>query len=126
MFPFTFLGGIMAFAGYAVPKQLAKEREEQRAMAAKAEISKQREARESVKESMKSAEIELCLGRQLATKLLVSHHLDERCRLRRAERIVEVLESEGRRKAALRQLAESIEAALQQGSKASRKLIEPP
>src|ERR1700730_4951066 len=44
MFPFTFLGGIMAFAGYAVPKQLAKEREEQRAMAAKAEISKQREA----------------------------------------------------------------------------------
>jgi hypothetical protein len=53
-------------------------------------------------------------------------HLDERCRLRRAERIVEVLESEGRRKAALRQLAESIEAALRQGSKASRKLIEPP
>jgi flagellar biosynthesis protein FlhA len=64
MFPFTFLRGIIAFAGYAVPKQLAKEREEQRAMAAnKAEISKQREARESVKESMKSAEIELCLGK---------------------------------------------------------------
>jgi flagellar biosynthesis component FlhA len=55
-------------------QQLAKEREEQRAMAAKAEISKQREARESVKESMKSAEIELCLGKQLATKLLVSHN----------------------------------------------------
>ena len=74
MFPFAFLGGIMAFAGYAVPKQLAKERDKQKATAAEAEISKQREVRESVKESMKSAEIELCLGKQLATKLLVSHN----------------------------------------------------
>jgi flagellar biosynthesis protein FlhA len=74
MFPFAFLGGVMAFAGYAVPRQLAKERDAQKATAAEAEISKQREARESVKESMKSAEIELCLGKQLATKLLVSHN----------------------------------------------------
>ena len=53
-------------------------------------------------------------------------HLDERIRLRRAERIVGTLESEVRRKDALRQLAESIEAALQHGSKASRKLTKPP
>jgi hypothetical protein len=53
-------------------------------------------------------------------------HLDERSHLRRAERIVADLESEVRRKAALSQLAESIEGALQHGSKASRKLTKPP
>jgi flagellar biosynthesis protein FlhA len=64
----------MAFVGYAVPKQLTKERDEQKRLAGEAELRKQREARESVKESMKSAEIELCLGKQLATKLLASHN----------------------------------------------------
>jgi flagellar biosynthesis protein FlhA len=73
MFPFAVLGGIMAFLGYAVPKQLAKERDRQRVMATEAEMRAQREVRDSVKESMKSAEIELCLGKQLATKLLASH-----------------------------------------------------
>src|ERR1019366_5099333 len=53
-------------------------------------------------------------------------HLDERSRLRRAERIVGTLESEARRKVALLRLAESIEAALQHGSKASRKLTKAP
>ncbi|MGA9486259.1 MAG: flagellar biosynthesis protein FlhA [Methylocella sp.] len=74
VFPFAFLGGVMAFVGYAVPKQLTKERDEQKKLAGEAELRKQREARESVKESMKSAEIELCLGKQLATKLLASHN----------------------------------------------------
>jgi flagellar biosynthesis protein FlhA len=74
VFPFAFLGGVMAFVGYAVPKQLTKERDEQKRLAGEAELRKQREARESVKESMKSAEIELCLGKQLATKLLASHN----------------------------------------------------
>ncbi len=72
MFPFVFLGGIMAFLGYAVPRQLAKERERQGLIAAEAELQAQREARESVKELMKGAEIELCMGKQLATKLLAS------------------------------------------------------
>ncbi len=74
VFPFAFLGGVMAFVGYAVPKQLTKERDEQKRLADEAELRKQREARESVRESMKSAEIELCLGKQLATKLLASHN----------------------------------------------------
>jgi hypothetical protein len=43
-------------------------------------------------------------------------HLDERRRLRRAGRIVAVLESEVRHKDTLRQLAEAIEAALHRGS----------
>ena len=74
VFPFAFLGGVMAFVGYAVPKQLTKERDEQKRLAGEAELRKQREARELVKESMKSAEIELCLGKQLVTKLLASHN----------------------------------------------------
>ncbi|MCI0737043.1 MAG: flagellar biosynthesis protein FlhA [Beijerinckiaceae bacterium] len=74
LFPFAVLGGIMAFVGYAVPKQLIKERDKQAAMAAEAERNAQREARESVKESIKSADIELCLGKQLAAKLLVSRN----------------------------------------------------
>ncbi|HUB64638.1 MAG TPA: flagellar biosynthesis protein FlhA [Methylocella sp.] len=74
MFPFALLGGVMAFVGYAVPKQLARERDEQQKQIAEAELRKQREVRESIKESMKSAEIELCLGKQLSTKLLSSHN----------------------------------------------------
>ena len=34
----------------------------------------QREAKNSVKEQMRSAEVELCLGKQLAARLLVSHN----------------------------------------------------
>src|SRR5450631_2493412 len=74
VFPFAFLGGVMAFLGYAVPKQLSKQRDEQARLATEAEMRQQREVRESVKESMKSAEIELCLGKQLAAKLLSSHN----------------------------------------------------
>ncbi|HEY8007926.1 MAG TPA: flagellar biosynthesis protein FlhA [Methylocella sp.] len=73
-FPFAFLGGVLAFLGYSVPKQLSKQREEQAKLAADAEMRQQREARESVKESMKSAEIELCLGKQISAKLLTSHN----------------------------------------------------
>jgi flagellar biosynthesis protein FlhA len=73
MFPFVILGGMMAFVGYAVPKELAKERNKQAALAAEAELQARQEARESVKESMKSPDVELCLGKQLATKLLISH-----------------------------------------------------
>jgi len=43
-------------------------------------------------------------------------HLEERRRLHRAEWIVTILESEVRRKEALRQLAEIIETALQRTS----------
>lgn len=73
-FPFAFLGGVLAFLGYSVPKQLSKQREEQAKLAADAEMRQQREARELVKELMKSAEIELCLGKQISAKLLTSHN----------------------------------------------------
>jgi len=74
MFPFAFLGGILAFVGYTIPARLARERALEAAKAAAAAEQAQREARDSVKESLKSIEIELCLGKQLATKLLTSHN----------------------------------------------------
>lgn len=73
MFPFFVLGGAMAFIGYTIPKHLAKEQSKAAALAAEAELRAHQEARDSVKESMKSPEIELCLGKQLAAKLLLSH-----------------------------------------------------
>lgn len=74
IFPFVVLGGLMAFVGYAVPKQLAKQQKTEMALAAAAGLRARQEAGESVKESLKSAEIELCLGKQLAAKVLVAHN----------------------------------------------------
>ncbi|MDR3407201.1 MAG: flagellar biosynthesis protein FlhA [Methylovirgula sp.] len=71
-FPFALLGSLMAFAGYAIPARLERQRVAESASAAAAEQRAQKEERESVKESLKSVEIELCLGKQLATRMLVA------------------------------------------------------
>ena len=70
--PFLVLGCIMAFVGYTIPKQLAAKQ------AARAEQQRQkqdqetREAKESVKESLRVAELELVIGKQLAGTILRS------------------------------------------------------
>lgn len=74
IFPFALLGGLLAFAGYTVPKKLALEDARQKAKLGEAELRSQEEAKASVKESLKSVEIELCLGKQLSAKLLGSHN----------------------------------------------------
>src|SRR5579883_1430170 len=71
-FPFALLGGLLGFAAYAIPNQLARQRAAESASAALAEQRAQKEAKESIKESLKSVEIELCLGKQLATRLLAA------------------------------------------------------
>ena len=73
LLPFVSLAGAMAALGYIVPR-----REEQRAAEAKAaekeaQENKAEEERNSVKASLKTAEIELLIGKQLSTKLLLSH-----------------------------------------------------
>jgi flagellar biosynthesis protein FlhA len=73
LFPFALLGGILGFVGYTVPKRLAAERAAEDAKAAASEQQKQKEAKESIKEYLKTSEIELCLGKQIASKLLASH-----------------------------------------------------
>ena len=70
MAPFVLLGGIMAFVGYTLPKrQAARERKED---ARKADERAQAEAKDSVKESLKTAEIELSLGSHLSVHMLGS------------------------------------------------------
>ncbi|MBR0992482.1 flagellar biosynthesis protein FlhA [Bradyrhizobium japonicum] len=70
MSPFVLLGGIMAFVGYSLPKrQAARERKED---ARKADERAQAEAKESVKDQLKTAEIELSLGGHLSVHLLGS------------------------------------------------------
>src|SRR5450432_3723157 len=71
--PFALLGGLMAFVGYALPKQEAKDRAVVAAEAAMKEERARAEAKGSVKEQLKAYEIELCLSRQLTTKFLASH-----------------------------------------------------
>ncbi|UPK37348.1 flagellar biosynthesis protein FlhA [Bradyrhizobium sp. 186] len=72
MTPFVLLGGVMAFVGYSLPKrQAARERKE---AALKADERAQTEAKESVKESLKTAEIELSLGSHLSVHLLGSRN----------------------------------------------------
>ncbi|MBR0776500.1 flagellar biosynthesis protein FlhA [Bradyrhizobium diazoefficiens] len=72
MAPFVLLGGVMAFVGYSLPKREAalKQKEDVR----KAEERAQAEAKESVKESLKTAEIELSLGGHLSVHLLGSRN----------------------------------------------------
>jgi flagellar biosynthesis protein FlhA len=67
------LAGAMAAIGYIVPLQKRRQEAEVEAAAKQQELSKQEEERDSVKESLKTAEIELLIGKQLSTKLLTSH-----------------------------------------------------
>lgn len=70
MAPFVLLGGVMAFVGYSLPRrQAARERKE---AASRADERAQAEAKESVKEQLKTAEIELALGGHLSVHLLGS------------------------------------------------------
>ncbi|GMO11206.1 MULTISPECIES: flagellar biosynthesis protein FlhA [unclassified Bradyrhizobium] len=68
--PFMLLGGVMAFVGYTLPRrQAARERKED---VRKADERAQAEAKESVKDQLKTAEIELALGGHLSVHLLGS------------------------------------------------------
>ncbi len=73
-FPFALIGGVFIGLGYVIPRRLARTKAEEDAKAAAADMASQKEAKESVKESLKTSEIELCLGKQLAGRLLTSHN----------------------------------------------------
>lgn len=69
--PFVLLGGVMAFVGYSLPRrEAARQQKEEARKAERAQV----DAKESVKESLKTAEIELSLGSQLAVHLLGSRN----------------------------------------------------
>jgi flagellar biosynthesis protein FlhA len=71
--PFALLGGLMAFVGYTIPRRLAATRAAEAAAQFVAAQDAQAEVRESIKESLKTVEIELVMGKQLALKMLVEY-----------------------------------------------------
>jgi flagellar biosynthesis protein FlhA len=71
--PFALLGAMMAFVGYIIPRQLAQQQAAEQAKELADEREAEEEARQSVKESLKIVEIELVLGKQLATTLVSAH-----------------------------------------------------
>ncbi|MFC1460392.1 flagellar biosynthesis protein FlhA [Microvirga arabica] len=73
MIPFLLLGGCMAFIAYAIPRQRADQEAKTKAKVAEEQQKNLLESRDSVKESLKLAEIEVCLGKHLASYLASSH-----------------------------------------------------
>lgn len=71
--PFITLAVIMGAIGYTLPRR-ARQRQESADEAQRQEqLSQEEEERNSVKSSLKTAEIELLIGKQLSTRLLASH-----------------------------------------------------
>ena len=71
--PFFLLSSLMASVAYIIPKRRAELAATEKSKAEQAEAAARDETRQSVKESLRTAEIEVCLGKQLATALMPSH-----------------------------------------------------
>jgi flagellar biosynthesis protein FlhA len=72
-FPFALLGAVLGFIAYAIPKHRAEVQAAERAKADAEQRAAAEEARHSVKESLKTVEIELCLGKQISGALFKNH-----------------------------------------------------
>jgi flagellar biosynthesis protein FlhA len=72
--PFALLGSILVFMGYMIPRRKAEAKAIEDSKARDAADLAADEVRQSVKESLKTAEIELCLGKQLASSFMRSHN----------------------------------------------------
>lgn len=69
-FPFALLGSIMLFIAYNIPRRLAEARAREEVKVREAQEVADEEARTSVKESLRTNEIELCIGKQLSAAML--------------------------------------------------------
>lgn len=71
--PFMTLGGVLAFGAWIVPRRIEAENK-QRRDAEEKKVTQTKEAdKDSVKSMLKTAEIELALGKQVSTRLLGAH-----------------------------------------------------
>ncbi|HET7411051.1 MAG TPA: FHIPEP family type III secretion protein, partial [Pararhizobium sp.] len=71
--PFVFLGGMMAFGSWLIPRQIAARERSQHEDEQRKISEAEAEEKDSVKSILKTAEVELLLGKQLSAKLLGSH-----------------------------------------------------
>ncbi len=71
--PFVALGGVMAFGAWIVPRRVEAEAKARRDSEEKKMIQTKESDKDSVKSMLKTAEIELALGKQVSTRLLGAH-----------------------------------------------------
>jgi flagellar biosynthesis protein FlhA len=74
MLPLLALAFVLGLVAFVVPRKWAKQAAAVEASKREIEEREQEEAKDSVKESLKTAEIELTLGKQLAAELLTSRN----------------------------------------------------
>jgi flagellar biosynthesis protein FlhA len=72
--PFAILGGTLVFIAYLVPRRKAEAKAIEDARQREVEAAAADESRHSVKESLRTTEIELCLGKQISTSFLRQHN----------------------------------------------------
>ncbi len=73
MLPFMVLGGLMGFVAYTIPKRRAEQEAAEKAKLLQEQQRNLIETRDSVKENLKTPEIELCLGKHLASHMASAH-----------------------------------------------------
>ena len=71
--PFALLGTVMGFMSIVLPRKQAARDKVERTRLAQVQEKAQIEAKDSVKELLKTSDIELCVGSQLAIQMLSSH-----------------------------------------------------
>ncbi len=71
--PFALLASMLGFVAYAIPRRRAELEAAEQARAQEAQRAAQEEERHSVKEQLKTVEVELCLGKQLSASFIKSH-----------------------------------------------------
>ncbi len=71
--PFLALGGIMAFGSWFIPRQIEAENKLKREQEEKKVIQSKEAEKDSVKSVLRTAEIELALGKLVSTRLLGAH-----------------------------------------------------
>ncbi len=71
--PFVVLSGLMGFGAWIVPRQIDAENKARRDSEEKKKIQTKEAEKDSVKQMLKTAEIELALGKQVSTRLLGAH-----------------------------------------------------
>lgn len=72
--PFVTLGGIMAFGSWVIPRRVEAENQAKRQAEEQKKASEVKaEDKDSVKQALKTPEIELALGKQVSTRLLGAH-----------------------------------------------------
>ncbi|MTH98276.1 flagellar biosynthesis protein FlhA [Roseibium sp. RKSG952] len=72
LLPFALLAAVLGFVGYIIPKRIAAKKRVEDAKVEEQKAIAQAEKKDSVKESLKTAEIELVLGKQLSTRLMMN------------------------------------------------------